>query len=702
MNPKRSGGQGRAVWSMRFALLALGAVLPGLPTAADARITGLTITAVTSPAFGGQSFGTVGQYEQLDGIAFGEVDPEDPLNAVIQDIGLAPRNTRRMVEYSMNFSILKPIDMSRGNRTLLYDVVNRGNKVVTGLNIGGSATAPGDGFLESQGYTIVWSGWEGDLTSGIRITLPVARNLDGSEITGRVRAEYILGAPTSTVDVTRPPAYEAVSTGNAGATLTRRVHQNDPKELIPNSQWAFADCTATPFPGVPDPRKVCLQGGFDTNHIYELVYTAKNPTVAGLGFAATRDFISFLRNGNGARHGAGNLKKPSVPPGPVNPLGEAIEHVLIFGSSQSGRWIRHFLHLGFNQDENRRQVVDGAMPHIASNRGAFNVRFAQPTRLSGTQHTEAQFPGAESPSTWGVSHDHLSGVTGGQLDRCRTTGSCPRIIQTVSDTEFWQALMSLNITDAEGRHDIPLPPNVRLFLFAGTQHGGGNPLQQPPTVLPAFPNNCQLRANSNPYVWHQRALLVALREWVVNGTEPPASLYPNLHDGTLVRPEDVQIPYIPAVNFTLPGLVNVKTVLDRGPQFNVEDISGVMSEPPVPGRGYVTLVPQVDADGNSLGGLRNTNLQAPLGTYTGWNIRKAGFSEGDSCDLTGAFIPFFRTQAERLAAGDPRPSLQERYPSHADYVAAVTAAAMSLVNQRLLLSGDAARIIDAANAAPVP
>ena len=208
----------------------------------------------------------MGPYEQIDGVAVGEVDPSDSANAIIQDVALAPRNSRGMVEYSMNISILKPVDMSRGNHTLLYDVVNRGNKVVTGFNIGGSATAPGDGFLEGEGYTIVWSGWENDITGGIRITLPVAKNPDGSTITGRVRAEYILGAPASTVSVTAQPSYAAVSTNNAGATLTRRVHQKDPRELVPNAQWAFANCTSVPFPGVPDPTRICLQGGFDTNH----------------------------------------------------------------------------------------------------------------------------------------------------------------------------------------------------------------------------------------------------------------------------------------------------------------------------------------------------------------------------------------------------------------------------------------------------
>jgi hypothetical protein len=507
------------------------------------------------------------------------------------------------------------------------------------------------------------------------------------------------------VDVTAPPAYAAVSTSNAGATLTMRVHQNDPKVAIDNSQWAFADCSTTPFPGTPNAAKVCLNGGFDTNHIYELVYMAKNPTVTGIGFAATRDFNSFLRGG-GDKHGDdGNRdhgKKGSAGPAPVNPLDKSIDHAIIYGSSQSGRWIRTFLQLGFNQSEDHERVFEGAIPHKASNRGAFNVRFAQPTRLSGTQHTEKQFPGQASPQSWGDAYDPIAGIFAGQLDRCRKSDTCPKITATETDTEYWQSLMALNTTDAYGRRDFDIPPNVRIYHFAGTQHGGGDPLNQPPTVLPNPPNNCQLRSNSNPFIPAQRALLVALQQWITHGKEPPRSFYPTLARGSLVPVTQIKVPYIPAVNFTLPGLYDQRFHLDRGPDFDERDASGVMQEPPLVGAAYAALAPQVDADGNDIDGLRNTNMQVPLGTYTGWNIRKAGFSEGDSCDLTGAFIPFFKTKADRSAAGDLRPSLEERYPTHADYVAKVTAAANQLVKQRMLLQQDADLIISQANAAAVP
>lgn len=714
-----------------MSLLPIALACIGAP--AEARITSIQINS-RALAFGGVSFGSVGQYETLRGVAFGEVDPNDPLNEVITDIKRAPRNARGMVEYNMDFWINKPVDMSRANGTLLHDVPNRGSVRSLELNVSGAGDSnAGDGLLQRQGYTLADNGWEGDLSTGLQIRLPVAKHRDGSEITNRIRTEYILnGSPASTQDLSTPPAYESVSTSNAGATLTRRVHQDDARETISNSDWAFADCSTVPFPGVPSTKKICLKGNFDTNHIYELLYTAKNPMVLGLGFAATRDFISFLRNSNGASTGTCDRKHgdedrgwgrrwdgdddddgaeghdrrhspcPAVHPIEGNPLGDSIRNVIIYGSSQSGRWIRTFIQLGFNQDENRNLAVEGAIPHKASNRGAFNVRFGQPDRLSGTQHTERQYPGGESPQTWGVSDDKIADVKAGQLDRCRRSDSCPKIFHTNTDTEYSQALMALNTTDSWGKRDLKIPKNVRIFLFSGTRHGGGDVTAQPPTVVPNPPANCQLRTNSNPFIHGQRALLAALREWIVNGTQPPASLYPTLGSGTLVPLSSIHYPYIPAVNFSLANVTAQKFYLDRGHQFDVEDISGVMREPPVRRGAYSVRLPQVDADGNTIAGLPSTNMLVPLGTYLGWNVRKAGFSEGDSCDLTGSFVPFFRTLAERLAANDPRPSVQERYPTHADYVAKVTAAANSLVSRRLLLPEDATFLINQANAAAVP
>jgi len=670
------------------ASVALGILLGvTVATPADARITKIVISKVESPTLGGIQFGAVGRYERLDGVAYGEVDPRSPLNAVIQDIALAPRNERGMVEYAMDISILKPIDMSRGNRTLLYDVVNRGNRVApVRFNIvAPGTTGAGDGFLQSQGYTLVWSGWQGDLVPGenrLTMTAPVARNPDGSMITGRVRMEYNLATPTSTetIGVRFSAGYEPVTLDNSSATFTARVHQDDPRIAIPNDQWAFADCTKTPFPGVPSSRHVCLKDGFDSNHIYELIYDAKDPAVLGLGFAATRDLVSFLR------HGAGGVE---------NPLAGAIGTTLLFGSSQSGRMARGFLNLGFNQDEDGGIVFEGMIPHSSPARIALNIRFAQPGRDSGLQHIERHFPGTDSPVTWSATPDPITGEMHGLLDRCEATKTCPKIIQTVTDTEYWQRAMSLVTGDASGERDLAIPQNVRIFHLAGTQHSGSQPQAVPAKGI------CQMLTNPNSSHYNMRALLVAMRDWVVEGKEPPRSRYPTVAAKTLLAPdlEVFEFPKIPGVKFTAKH--NPRTIFDRGAQFNGRDVSGIATEPPTPVRNLVVLMPKVDPDGNALDGVHSVTLQAPLGTYLGWNYRAAGFGEGDLCDNNGGFIPFATTKAERLNSGDSRLSLEERYGTHDGYVAAVQKAAESLVRERLMLSEDVAGVVGMARASKI-
>ena len=687
----------------------------GLAWPAEARITSLTLAADTPSAIAAGSYGSVGAYEQLDGVATGELDPHDPQNAIIQDIELAPRNARGNVEYSTVVSILKPVDPSRGNHTLLYDVVNRGNKVITGWNIAGSATSPGDGFLESQGYTMVWSGWEGDLVPAagrVTLTVPVAHNRDGSSITGRVTSEFDLAAAsTAAQGVESGPfgtalAYPAVSTDNTGAVLTRRGHQNDPKEVIPNSQWSFSNCTT------PDPPLVCLSGGFDTNHIYELTYTAKDPRVLGIGFAATRDLVSFLRYGSDGDRGRGegrgedgeNRRDASVPV-VANPLGSDVRYALMHGTSQSGRMARTFLELGFNEDEHRRTVFDGMNPHIASIRIEMNTRFAQPIRGPGLQHEEkVTTADADAPFTWGDSFDPLSHTFGGLLDRCRRSDTCPKITHTMTDTEYWQGGMSLVTTDALGKRDLEIPENVRIYHFASAQHGGFNPLAPVPTTATG---TCQFIVNVNPYVYQQRALLVALQNWVEFNRKPPQSQYSRISDQTLKPPAQVGFPDLSGVGLTGPfaftGLYNTRNVLDWGRHFDADDESGIRTaSPEVESGQYGILEPAVDADGNDIAGVRSTTLQAPLGTYMGWNFRANNFGAGDLCDLTGSFIPFAGTATERMAKHDPRPSLHERYGNSAGYVAAVQNAASRLVNQGYLLPGDAANIVTAAASVVIP
>ncbi len=682
----------RAGW-----IVAATAPITFLPaSSAQARITGISITHRTSPAFGGATF-AAGPYEVLTGTATGEVNPNDPLNAVITDIDLAPRNSRGMVEYSMDVSILKPIDESQGNHVLLYDVVNRGNELAPAfLNVGVSATAPaGDGFLENRGYTVAWSGWQGDLVPlpgqlGIRV--PVAVLKDGSEITGTVRTEFTLNAPASTQNLTagsssNTPGYPVASAtlSNAGAVLTERVHQYDRPQVIANANWAFADCTSRPFPGTPNPQRICLGAngaggtGFDTNHIYELFYTAKNPLVLGLGFAATRDFVAFLGSSD-----------------PMNPLTGAIKATQLLGISQSGRWARNFLNLGFNESEGHNRVFDGMQPHIASAQGDFNVRFGQPGRLAGTEHTEKQYPGTDTPLSYGPLFDLFRQEKAGLLDRCRATGTCPKIVHTMSDVEYWSASGAIDTTDPLGLLDVSQPDNVRIYQFSSTQHGGYSPI----APLPTSTGICQQLPNANSYTYNFRALFVALTNWVTGKSDPPPSAYSRVGNGSLVRPEHVRFPAIPGVSYNVGSLFNTRQLFFRGERFFETVESGILREPPVPLLTYPGLLPQVDADGNDVGGLRSTTLQVPLGTYTGWNTRAVGYSEGDSCDLTGSFIPFALSEGSRKG-GDPRSSLAARYGSHAGYVNAVAQAAAKLVQQGYLLQDDAVATVNTARSSAV-
>ena len=549
------------------------------PTPADARITGITYT--TSQPYGTQSFGSVGQYQELDGTATGELDPGDPLNAIITDINLAPRSHGK-VQYSFTFSILEPVDLSKSNHTLVYDIVNRGNKVITGWNnvVPSPAPAYGDGFLENQGYILVWSGWEGDL-----LTAPIAsscirrspRIATGARSPAQIVTEYDLSTPASFVPLGGGPfagsngrdyAPVSLDNNNPQATLTQRVHQTDPKVPIPNSQWNFAPCTSAQLTVVPpDPAQICvnmLNGGmFDTNHIYELTYTAQDPLVQGIGLAAIRDFVSFLRYGSSQV---------------TNPLEGAVDYALMHGTSQSGRMARTFFDLGFNEDEQQRKVVDGLNPHIGSVRIEINTRFAQPIRGPGLQHEEKIMTAdADAPFTYGDSFDPISGTRGGLLDRCSETNTCPKIFHTNTDTEYWQGGMSLDTTDAKG-HDLAIPGNVRIYHFASAQHGGFSPV----APIPTSTGICEYLPNVNPYVYQQRALLVALQQWVANGTNPPASRYARISDGTLLPPTNVGFP-----DMVFPtGIAAYPTVVFTGFTTRAICSSGARSSTPTTKAGF--------------------------------------------------------------------------------------------------------------------
>jgi hypothetical protein len=654
-------------------VLVLGVLLPAAsPRLAAAGIVSLVISRIESPTFEGAFFGQTGQYEKLIGRAIGEVDPDDPGNAPIVDLAFAPRNSHGMVEYSTPVWILRPVRRDRGNHRLLYDVNNRGDFIALGQfndaapsNEPGTAAEAGNGFLMRLGYTIVLSGWDVTVPAGndrLGMTVPVARRPDGTPIIGPSLEEFVIDAPGVLEGrLTYPPA----TRDKGQASLTVRSHFEDPPQIVPSDLWTYVD----------DRRVRLLPEGteFRPGSLYELTYPARDPVVAGLAFAGLRDLLEFLRYDSRDRAGQ------------PNPLAGRIEAVYSFSMSQPSRFLHDFIYEGFNADSRTRRVFDGVLSWIGgASGGFFNYRFAQPGRTH-RQHIGRWYPERQFPFADAITFDRVTGRTDGRLAACLATGTCPKIFEVNSENEYWAKAGSLLHSDTEGR-DLPDPPNVRHFLLASLPHSRGRGptgfgyCQQPQSPLVA---NATLRA-----------LLVDLDDWVTRGVEPPASRVPRVADGTLVPPlpqSSVGFPTIPGVTFN--GRLHEGDLFDYG----LSAARGVLTVIPPRriGAPYPVLVPKTDADGNDIAGVRQVEIAVPLATFTGWALRR-GAASGDGCDAAGQQIDFAPTRAARLAAGDPRLSLEERYPTLQDYVGKVTAAAQELVKQRLLLQEDVDRAISKA------
>ena len=675
----RSAARGRrVVWL--YALSGIAMLSVGV---AEAHIIRIEITSVESPTFEGRTFGSVGRYEKLRGKAYGEVDPTDPRNAVITDIELAPRNANGKVEYSMDIFILKPVDLRRGNHKVFLDMNNRGNMRGLRLNDVARTTNPttaadaGSGFIMNLGYSVVGNGWDFGATSedaGLTISLPIAKRPDGSSITG-LSYEYINFNNAESVRYTL--AYPTATLEKSEATLTVRVRLGDRPTTIPATAWEYVDeKTIRLLPaGTP----------FKQSHVYEFTYTARDPVVAALGLAATRDFVSFLR------HAA------SDDVGTPNPLAGDVQQTFSFSISQPSRAFNDYQTLGFNEDEHGRRVIDGMLKWTGGGSGdQINYRFAQTGRTERNRqnhlYPEGVFPFAHQTLT-----DHLSGRTGGRSARCTVSSTCAKTFEANSSNEYWVKASSLLHSDTRGK-DLEDPESVRFYLISGLSHGVGNATSM---------GICQQFLNpTNPYP-ALRALLIGLDQWVTHGTEPPNSEVPRQADNTAVtavpRPgyqsgsvpqEALGWPAIPAVTYT--GLITTRYHLDFGPTFYKESI--VSNYPPsLEGRpAYPIFVSRVDRDGNELAGIRLPPVEAPVATTTGWALRREGYGLNDGCEGAGQNIPFPKTKAERLVTGDPRISLEERYGTHDGYVQAVAHAARLLMKQRLLLEEDVQRYIDEA------
>ncbi|HKV60934.1 MAG TPA: alpha/beta hydrolase domain-containing protein [Candidatus Acidoferrum sp.] len=650
-----------------------------LASAAEAHVTRMEVISRVDVQ-DGRAFGLAGAYERIIGRVYFAVDPANIHNKQIVDLDKAPRNAQGEVEFSADLCLYKPKDMNKGNGAVLFEVSNRGGRGILRLVDGGNSSDPngevGDGFLLRQGYTVAWLGWQFDLAEEgekVRLNAPAAHEAGGKEIRGLVRSDFTLSEKkddTPLGHIMLGPnggkGYPVDDPASAKNVLTVRDTPTGARQNIPRNQWSFAHSVEGKL--LNDPHFVHMEGGFQTGKIYEIVYEAKDPAVVGTGLAAVRDFLSYLK-----------YDPQSTAP---------VRRVYAVGISQSGRFLRHFLYQDFNADEQGRQVMDGVIAHVAgAGRGSFNHRFAQPSRdaqpLSSIFFPTDVFPYTDQPET-----DPETGETAGLLDAATKSHMVPKIFFTNTSYEYWGRAASLIHTSADGLKDAAPGENVRIYFLAGLQHYS---VPFPPQKAAAGSELAsQQKPNPNPVQWFWRALITDMDQWVKDGTAPPPNNYPRIADSTLVPLSKWMFPKIPGVN--APHEMNLGYRLDFGPQWK----AGIVShEPPKVGKPFGVLVPQTDADGNDLGGVRLPQLQVPLATYTGWNLRDPSIGAPDlRLSFLGAFIPLARTAGERQNSGDPRSSVAERYGSREEYMGKFAEAAMKLIHDRFLLREDLASVME--------
>lgn len=704
--------------------------LCGAATVAQARVTRIVVDSTADiPNRPG--------YEELTGRAFGTLDPGDRHNRLITDLShpLALGEDGK-ARYVASFVLRKPKDMSTASGVLWHDVPNRGG------NVGFSSD-----LFEAMD-THLLSGWQGDNAGGTVVpanveclppygggcTAPVFNRhfvktpvLTGvlGRIMGRIVNRSGVGAAPLTVMGNPIPYFPVDPSSNDGDTMTIRSGESvqgtfTEAGTVANADWRYCGGGTfdAPLPVTSLPVQVCLRGGFDPAKLYQINYTVRDPYVLGAGTAAFRDVQSFFRYAE-----ADDVGTP-------NPVAGKISRSIVRGNSQSGNFIRHFLFLGMNEDEAGRMVFDGAWPLIAGRRVANASRWGMPDGV-----LELYQMGSEGPQWWGNFPDRQRGVrAGGILQRCKLTGTCPKIVETFGSAEVYALKMTTSWVGTDPKIDIPLPDNVRRYYLPSSTHGGGNgsTTQAPPDV-DVSPVNCpgnnwgrgMLRANPVPSTALVNRVRTALRDWVVAGTEPPPSVWPRMRgprgqrDLVEATPQAMGfpsgVPGIPESIFHPDNFVFPVMDYDWGPLYDHYNATGVpTATPPVIRSVIKMLVPRVNADGNEVGGVPTVQNDAPLGTYLGWNITAGpgdkGFDNGNPrpfhagqvCNYVGGMVPFAVTQAERLAAGDPRLSLEERYGDHTGYVAAVRAAADNAACKGYLHAGPAAAAMGALCAKVLP
>ena len=633
----------------------------------------------------GREFGDVGSYEQLDGTVHFAVDPEHPANETVADLKLVPRDQQGQVTFSSDFRILRPTNPGQGNRRLLLDVLNRG-KALALRNINSAPEVapdappdPGNGFLMREGYTVVWCGWQHDVPDApglLRINAPEAKE-NGEPVSGTIVVTvqpHLPGQVQYLSDKLHRP-YASNHLEDWNAVMTVQEHEDAPEQVIPRREWAFARLESGRK--VPDAGHVYLESGFVPGKVYQVIYSTTGAPVVGLGHLATRDIAAFLRNGDAASG---------------NPCAGEIDKAYAFGVSQSGRFLRQFLYMAVNFDQDGNTVFDGFIPHVAgAKRGEFNQRFGQPSSQA-SRSTNSLFPFSDTDQT-----DGETGLTDGLLTRLAAKGPLPKIMYVNTSSEYWAGHCALMHVDLEGERDLELPDAVRVYLLAGTQHGLGS---LPLTDNDADGYRTQQLVNCLDYRPLLRAALTNLDKWVTSGELPPSSRYPRLDDGTAVTPETAlaTIGNIPGVNS--PAHLRRFTRLDFGPD------EGVPTKIPAEvGSTYPVLVPAVDGNGNELAGITLPYISVPLATYTGWNLRHPDIGGPDQVmstggasggTLRGSTIPFPATAGVRSSAGDPRQSVEELYATRDSYLGRVQDAAQSLIEEGYMLAEDMPRVLEQA------
>lgn len=664
---------------MRLILAAVFIYIVGVTTA-RAELTHWQI-AKREPYQNGKSFGDRGSYERWTGKVHYAIDPQNEHNTQIVDLNLAPRNAKGRVEFSADFEMLVPADLAKANGALFYEVNNRGRNTAMNLIDGG-----GDDFLCRQGFVILWSGWIAEVQPGVgrwRLQAPFATE-NGKPLRSLVRNEFVLDKPAARAAIAHRAnlgSFQPADDARGNAVLSYREREADPRRVVPKSDWKFVVTAATGEGFIGDLEKgqlplveIELAGGLRPGLIYEVVYEAEGSPVQGVGLAAIRDLVSALKYGTGAEQ---------------NPLRTSAGKSLItrahgFGTSQSGRLLRHFLWEGFNADEQGRKVFDGVISHVAGGGlGSFNHRFASPTRTNG-QHDEHLFPADYFPFTYGDETDPHTGRVDGILRQSRKTKTTPYVFHTQSSSEYWHRSGSLVHTDPLGKVDAEIPPEVRIYSFGGTQHGSGS-------GVPGGKGAGQLPSTPADYRPFMRALVRALDRWVAEGTEPPPSKYPTIrsHELTGWRESDSGWPKIPQVNY--PQVIQQPALLDRGPWWDTQRIATL--EPPEIRQSYGVRVPGYNETGNERGTLDLPAITVPVGTYASWSLRSETIgAAGELLSLQGSYIPLPKTKADRVAAGDPRPALEILYAHYPEYETLYMAAAHERVSQGYLLPEDLPRL----------